>query len=411
MRPRFDRFAAGYRTTVLIVFNTALFFVLLNVMILVAASIVRDTDTNPIYELYPDISWQEVYPHMDQESIDELLTESTHIPLVYEPYIQYREAPFSSRFFNVTDQGFRQSLEQKPWPPDPSRFNVFVFGGSTTFGYGVADAETLPSHLQDELSEAIGGEVGIYNFGRAAYRSTQERLLFEELLASGFVPDLAIFVDGLNDFAHYDPNFTAELRSLFARQNQRSAQAFGTWLQENSPRLPFVRLARYLTREFLPTSAAVDRQPRQTSRNLAFIRRVVDGYIENKKLTEAAARAYSTRAVFVWQPVPMYGYALEYHPFAANGFPMNRYAADGYAYMAELKESIDLGSDFLWCADIQRDLHEPLYVDKIHYSTRMNGIVARSMTELLRERHLIPVKGSGGVEPARTTSERGEATL
>ena len=36
---------------------------------------------------------------------------------------------------------------------------------------------------------------------------------------------------------------------------------------------------------------------------------------------------------------------------------------------------------FLWCADIQNDIHEPLYVDNVHYSSKMIDMVAACITD------------------------------
>ena len=142
MHVRLIKIANDYKAVALMTFNTALLFVLLNLVLLIVI-IVRDSGTNPLYELYPNVSWEEVYPHLDREDIDTLLIESSSIPLIYAPYIQYREARFEGRYFAVMEEGYRRSSGQKPWPPHPDRFNVFVFGGSTAFGYGVADDETI----------------------------------------------------------------------------------------------------------------------------------------------------------------------------------------------------------------------------------------------------------------------------
>jgi hypothetical protein len=37
--------------------------------------------------------------------------------------------------------------------------------------------------------------------------------------------------------------------------------------------------------------------------------------------------------------------------------------------------------NFLWCADIQKDVHEPLYVDRVHYSPKMTGMVASCISD------------------------------
>ena len=43
---------------------------------------------------------------------------------------------------------------------------MFFFGGSTGFGYGVPDDETVPSHLQQLLPKASGRTPRVYNFAR-----------------------------------------------------------------------------------------------------------------------------------------------------------------------------------------------------------------------------------------------------
>ena len=69
---------------------------------------------------------------------------------------------------------FAIGRNQGPWPPDDHDYNMFVFGGSTTFGYGVPDEQTIASHLQEVLSHQTAREVRVYNFGRGMYRSSQE---------------------------------------------------------------------------------------------------------------------------------------------------------------------------------------------------------------------------------------------
>src|SRR6185369_12207002 len=128
----------------------------------------------------------------------------------------------------VDPAGFRAGRDQRPWPPDPARFNVFVFGGSTTFGYGVADGDTIASQLQPLLARH-GRDVAVYNFGRGYYYSTQERILYEQLLAGGFVPALAVFIDGLNDFC-YDHDDSAVSARLAAALEGNHAPSLAAWI-------------------------------------------------------------------------------------------------------------------------------------------------------------------------------------
>ena len=155
---------------------------------------------------------------MSRSEIDNLLKETWSRTYVYEPFTQFKERPYKGHYVNVDKNGFRYTKNQGPWPPQSKSINVFLFGGSTTFGYGVSDNQTIASYLQEYLTEKLGSDVRVYNFGRGYYYLTQERLLYEQLLKSGFIPDLAIFIDGINDFAfnNNEPFFTDRLRQLFA---------------------------------------------------------------------------------------------------------------------------------------------------------------------------------------------------
>ena len=77
------------------------------------------------------------------------------------------------------------------------------------------------------------------------------------------------------------------------------------------------------------------------------------------------------RVYFVWQSVPTYKYEIQSHPFAA-GIGRHWLSKFGYEHMAQLLKANPQPSNFLWCADIQESLHEPLYVDAFHYSPAMS---------------------------------------
>ena len=144
-----------------------------------------------------------LYPDLTARDIGDLLQETwTDNAMVYEPFTLFKERPRRGKYVNVHPGGFRFSSMLGPWPPDRSRYvTVFVFGGSTTFGYGVRDEETVVSHLQRLVGDQQDSKpVRFYNFGRGFYFLSQERILFQQLLSAGVVSDVAIFIEGLIDF-------------------------------------------------------------------------------------------------------------------------------------------------------------------------------------------------------------------
>ena len=345
-----------YRSSALLLLNSLVLLVLVNAGLSVLFRI-KDHGTaqktaKAVAKIHENASLRSVYPGMDAESIHRLIFETWSRSYAYEPLTQFKERPFKGRFVNVSEAGFRLSKNQGPWPPDAEDYTIFVFGGSTTFGYGVPDDQTIASYLQDNLRALTARNVRVYNFGRSSYISTQERVLFEQLLLAGFVPDMALFIDGLNEFAFpAAPAETDRLRAVF------DAKPKGTDRRRFVDDLPMTRLAHFIRRSAV---GVFTRRPQVAPENVqptaAFddgkyhdptvIAGVIERYFENKKLIETVAAGYGTSAVFVWQPIPLYKYDLEYHAFAAGDFGTNFFARYGYGYIERRVNEKPPGENF-----------------------------------------------------------------
>jgi hypothetical protein len=350
-----------------------LLFALVNVL---AWAILRYHPSDPITLTYGQVPLDRIYPGRTRADVRELLRETWTRRPAFEPFLVSKERKFRGRFVNVSPEGYRLVQDQGPWPPDPARLNVFVFGGSTAFGYGVADDETIASALQAQLAgPAAPRAVACYNFGRGGYYSTQERILFEQFLAAGLVPDLAVFVDGLNEFAFDTPWLTLSLHNVLATPVRSAARTI-------VDQLPVSRLlAERKAARALPAAGGVEGyndRPR-LAENVA-------RYLGNRRLVATLARAQQVPVLFVWQPIPLYDYDLDAHPFGRFDFDHNNYARFGYPMMAEQRPP---DADFFWAADLQKDLHEPLYVDQVHYTAAMNRRVAEAIGRALNERGVL----------------------
>lgn len=311
----------------------------------------------------------------------------------YEPWVQFREGPYRGRFVNVTEHGFRTDRAGDPWPPDATAQNVFLFGGSTAFGYGLPDDEAPAQHLERYLSRAAPGPVRVYNFAAGYYFSTQERVLFEQLLTRGVRPALAVFLDGLNDFYNVsgEPEFTPRVQGLWAIGRDAAAPGLAGVLWD----LPLGRAAR-LVRERLSDPgggrAPVPRAPSAASAP-ALVERAIARFRDNQRIIEVVGAAYGVPVVVAWQPVPTWGYDLAYHAFAPRDFGPHERSRLGYPRMATLYRGGALGPSLLWCADLQRGLREPLYLDTVHYTPRMSRRVARCLAKGIVRRALL--RGGG----------------
>lgn len=110
----------------------------------------------------------------------------------YYPFVEYIEKARNGKFVNVSSQGTRCHYPNRDLCAAKGGLNeIWLFGGSTTFGYGVKDKETIAAYLADRLPD-----YRIVNFGAASYYSTIERVRFENLLAEFAPPMAAILLMG-----------------------------------------------------------------------------------------------------------------------------------------------------------------------------------------------------------------------
>jgi hypothetical protein len=349
-----ERFLAIYRACALFFFTCCLYGLVLALFWFGGKKIAGWAfRTNPVTAKYGKVL-ERAYPGFTTAEIHELLDETWSRPLASERFTGFKERPFSGKYIHVDPRGFRLVKNQGPWPPAPGDDVVFVFGGSTVFGYGLPDDMTIPSFLQERLAKSHPGHAPwVYNFGRGYFAISRERILFEELLVEGYIPKTAVFIDGVNEFTA-EPDFARRAAACLERQDW-AAEGFkvtGTPSPSPLPPVPAVRAEEAVAR-----------------------------YLACRRVLEGVAKAYGVRILFVWQPMPYYEYDTTASPWyvgAPWGFPA---APSGYAMIHERLP--ELREDFLWAADIQKGLHEPLYVDGIHYGEKLSRLVANAVGDAL----------------------------
>ncbi len=371
----------SYKACALVFFNTVVVFAVVNAALFVAYK-VKDrlyglpTNSNRAIDTLGMSALREVYPGYKDDDIRLLMKETWDREFEYDPLTQFKERAHAGKWVNVDKHGFRLSKNNGPWPPDPKNLNIFLFGGSTTFGYGVADDQTIASHLQEFLAEQSQRQAKVYNFGAGYFYSTQERALFLNLLEQGTVPHVAIFIDGLNDlyFTNGQPLPTRSLQQ-FAEAGRPDPVAAGQGMRAS---LPVQRLIDSI-KERIGGGRKKQAEPSIDSYNdTTKLTPVLTRYARNKRLIEAAARAFDVRPLFVWQPAPTYHYNLDYHLFRPRSFELHTYSQFGYALMARTVKNNpqDYAQNFLWLADIQQDMQNPFYVDACHYTGEFSRVIA-----------------------------------
>jgi len=305
---------------------------------------------------------------------------------IYSPFVEYKMTPYQGRYFNIAEDGFRlnggAAADLKA--PGPK---VFVFGGSTTLGIGVGDDETIPAYVEQALKAAGRTDVQVFNFGVVSYFSTQERIALERLLTAGIKPDVAVFVDGVNDFYYCTiPDVSAWNERLIQLTNARSRVPF---LIDLSRRSNVVQLARHLGGD----KSVIVREWGSFCNSGEDVAKVAHRLDTNRRIIDATAERMGFKALFVQQPVPTYSYDNRKRPFPVQeemlGYHMN--SARGYPLMAQQRSQGQLWErGLLWLAELE-PAEGNAYIDTIHYSPRFNKAIGDKIAQaILEEGHLPP---------------------
>jgi len=262
----------------------------------------------------------------------------------WQPYVYWRRAAYDGRYITVDAEGRRETVQARDLPADAPR--VFVFGGSTIWGTGAANDQTIPSCLARALHDA-GHPAQVVNLGETGYVSTQGILRLMLELRAGNVPDVAVFYDGANELA---------------------AAA-----QTREPGIPMNEVRR--REDFLRGEAPAPPPPAErTTAELAT--ETVACYRANLRVLAALAREYDFELCCFWQPVPYLHKPLTDYEARASG-------------RRDLGEIMRLGYDAVaarpmppFFVDLSRVFaatEQPRYVDWCHLVAAGNAQVSEAM--------------------------------
>ncbi|MBY0526146.1 MAG: hypothetical protein K2R98_22320 [Gemmataceae bacterium] len=303
----------------------------------------------------------------------------------YQPWVGFSERVFRSNRLNV-DAGMplphRHTIA--PLPTGKDKKVVWMFGGSTLFGWGVPDDQTIPSHVARLLAVRFPDcDIEVVNHGHCFFYSSQELLLFQLMLRAGQHCDVAIFLDGLNEInaehkeGREQPAFTGRAAKAFRREQEMS-QPGGRHLFV-SPQFPPFRLGRALGLGKPPAEPEVtEAQMMEVVANVARV------YPFNVDLARRTAAMKGVRPLFLWQPTPEeYFDPGRHNPRRAD---MNR------RILATVK-----GDDFHSLLDLFKDeKFDGVYVDQWHYGDKACQRVAERIVEIVANGdYLASPKGRG----------------
>jgi len=314
--------------------------------------------------MIPDV--RQEYGHLSDSDVNELLSETWNMRdggWVYEQWTGFRERARAALFVNVNEVGIRSN-----GAPDRElaslNGSIWMFGGSTTFGYGVADAETIPAFLEQITKRKV------VNFGRGYYYSAQENMLLRKLLATALVPSKVIFLDGINERCNIDV-YQTQMSELFD-----TAQVATNWSSSN-----IYRPAKFLIYNILMRLGGTS--PHGAAYDSALMRRSCSNFGVESKLTEILRASLTERKLLCRQyRIACFTFV---QPFAGvHGVHLDEKALPAVA-RESLKDHYDAlqgtfaESGAISIVDALDKKKTQAYIDNVHYSASANNLIAQSI--------------------------------
>jgi len=295
----------------------------------------------------------------------------------YEPFTIWRSRPFSGETITVDERGVRRTPGAVC---SPGAIKVFTFGGSSMWGHGVPDWETIPAHVQTGWGEASDRPICVENWGERGWVATQGLIELIRQLQIGNVPDEVVFYDGANDVgaAYQSGRSGGHLElDIIADRFERSPLL----LADRSALLGMIRRIG---------SAAPNHRRRLGAGDPGVLgAATVRAYLSTYTIVEAMADAWGFGFHFFWQPVLTEGAK----PLCEAERQIEQRLFDTYPDLPlwyasahdELRASLAGHEHLHDLTDVFDGVRTQTYIDPVHLTPEGNRLVAERILEICNE--------------------------
>jgi lysophospholipase L1-like esterase len=316
--------------------------------------------------------------YLDKIYAKKLFNELNETRFHYEPYNVWLNMPASGVTTNIDSFGRRKTCQSRLAENERSEKKIFIFGGSTMFGTGTDDCNTIPSLLALELAmQAPKSKFHITNYGTSGYQSTQQIIQLIRLLQSGLKPDIVLFYDGINDVyaSGYSPAIPGAHQNLhaIARRFEDSA-IFGFLHRSNTFELIEYVNERINRNNIIADDGVIDKNK---------INEIIQVYKTNVLILDKLSKAFNFRYIAFWQPVLLDGTKPPTYfesEIIKNSGVLNKIYQDSYLKLKDEKwkhlSHVDLSNIFQY---VEKDI----YIDAFHIGNQGNQLVAQAMAPLV----------------------------
>ncbi|KUI23446.1 hypothetical protein AU193_01495 [Mycobacterium sp. GA-1285] len=289
---------------------------------------------------------------------------------VYVPLLGMVSQDYKGRYINIADRARKTYIAEGVGDDATS---VYLFGGSTMWGYGQRDLYTIPSYVA-RLAEEDGVPVRVSNYGQVAWGIWQELSLLQQLLSEGHAPDVVVFYDGVNDVAEQVEGLTTDPTypgGLFVREAVERARMRGSGLSVKDSVVDFYSTHSILTRLALRSNSKQAGPAPTAELTQERARNAVHLYERAIDVIENLAKSYGFKPVFVWQPTA----------YTTEGGDAEQFASpDEWGVGAAFRDATALiAPPVLNFADELDGVKEAVFMDNSHTNERGAELVARAI--------------------------------
>ena len=337
------------------------------------------------------LEWSDfdAYGTQDQTFVAEVLDDFYELGqqgMAYQPWVLFSEPLFQGK--HVTVEADPRGIPRRRTinPPNPDGrpvVTILALGGSTTFGYNVADEQTWSSYLAQILNERarqarLNIHVAVLNYGRGYYYPSQEVMLLVDLLRSGHRPDAVIFLDGMNWMDTEDvPEFYKRAEREFHNLQFTDKPDHRQILEQMSQKIPMLRLAQAIGRRLSLVDQRSVAQRHADERHLG-VNHIINGFRQNQAIAAAICRLYAISPLFVLQPHAFYNYPVHLYrrPLPNEALAWRATVQQIYPLLMAEPGMVNLSGLFdLWGKD------KKAIIDELHYSPPFHHFLAAQIAD------------------------------
>jgi len=293
-----------------------------------------------------------VRPTVSKLENDTIAMETQRVnSIIYQQWIALSSPNSNGRYVSVMDK-VRSSNPSVAGGTEPDTTRVLFLGGSTMFGLGVTDAETIPAAFVRLWKERVDRPISVVNYGTPLYYSYQELMVLADYLFRGHRPHIVVMLDGLND----------------------GAEPYGAYLRNpyNAP-----MLQQLLNPELFHYKENFSYSDWPDSPSMQKVcEQIADNYLDNISNANKLAREYNFELFCFLQPIPYYNY----HDRSNDPVCAKELRPQYDVLYSRIRNKSNEAPHLFHLTDMVNDVHHP-FMDSVHYTPTMNEAIANRMLD------------------------------